>query len=94
MGKIVDIRRLGSWQLSVLLAGAECLLLLFAATGPQYGDSAIGSVMLVGWAVALFTVQLLVVTPVLVSRSMKLGHDFGTSDDLWLSGHWQLGPQI
>lgn len=92
MGKIFDVRELGSWQLSAFLAVVECLLLLFAAMGPQYGDSAIGNIMLVGWAIALFAVQLLVVTPILVTRAIRLGHDFGTSADLWLFGPLAAGP--
>jgi hypothetical protein len=92
MGKMIDIRESGSWQLSALLAAVECLLLLFAAMGPQYGDSAIGNAMLVGWAIALFAIQLLVVTPILVTRAVKLGHDFGTSADLWLFGPLAAGP--
>ena len=92
MGKTSDIRELGSWQLSVLLAIIECLLLLVAAMGPQYGDSAIGGVMQMGLAIALFAVQLLVVTPFLVTRAVRLGHDFGTSADLWLFGPLAAGP--
>lgn len=92
MGKSFDIRELGSWQLSALLAILQCMLLLFAAMGPQHGDSAIGSAMQAGWAIALFLLQLLVITPVLVMRCVKLGHDFGTSADLWLFGPLAVGP--
>jgi len=92
MRKIPDVREMGSWQLSALLAVVQALLLLFAAMGPQHGDSAIGSAMQAGWAIAMFLVQLLVVTPVVVFRAIKLGHDFGTSFDLWLFGPLAVGP--
>ena len=87
-----DVRALGSWQLTVMLAVIEFLLLLFAAAGPQYGDSAIGGAMQVGLAVVLFAIQLLVVTPIMVVRAIKSGHDFGTAADFWLFGPLVGGP--
>jgi hypothetical protein len=87
-----DVRELGSWKLSASLASVQCALLLYSATLPQHGDSAIGTAMVWALVAALFAFQLVGVTPVLLKRAIGAGHDFGTSADLWLFGPLAAGP--
>lgn len=92
MGKSFDVRDLGSWKLSASMASIQCALLLYSATLPRHGDSAIGTVMVGALAAVLFMIQLLGVTPVLLSQCFRRGHDFGTKADLWLFAPLFAGP--
>lgn len=92
MGKSFDVRDLGAWKLSASLASAQCALLLYTASLPQYGDSAMGTAMAWGLAAVLFMAQLIGVTPVLLSQCSRQGDGFGTRADLWLFGPLAAGP--
>jgi hypothetical protein len=67
------VYQLASWQASAMLAIVIAFLMLWSTKLPQYGDGAIGTAWVLGLAIMGYLVQLVIVTPLLVSRCIRSG---------------------
>lgn len=61
----------GLTKLAVTLAGVSVALLLFTTTLPQYGDGAIGTVIVFTVAVAAYIVALVIALPLAVRSAIR-----------------------
>lgn len=61
----------GFTKLAVTLAGVALLLLLYTTTLPQYGDGAIGTVLVFMAAVAVYVVVLAIAAPLAIRAAVR-----------------------
>lgn len=78
--------RLGSWQFAAVLALVEAGIIAWCTPipGPERGEAAIGAFLFLGVAIAMYAVQLVAVTPLVIWHSVRRGNRLRSRRSLWI----------
>ena len=85
----IPFYRQGIWIFSATLTVVQCMAWLAGAPYFLEGsfsasDEIMGAFFAFSFAILVYIIHLIIVTPLLVARLKKLGHKFGTTRDLWV----------
>lgn len=87
--KNIPFYRLKSWIFSALLAVLQCMAWLAGAPYFLEGsfgtsDEIMGAFLAFSFAIFVYIIHLIIVTPLLVARLKDVRHKFGTTRDFWV----------